>query len=203
MYLAGRWADRQLSRLELVIVVIVFSLILTVFIQYMLRVFAIAERSLMLNSITNMNTALQYNAAAYALTGNYAGLAAMQGMNPFALAGSNLGELTLNSGEPTPHQLLSGMVIMRVPGNYIGELDSPDPADIEGGHWYFDTRDSILVYRVDNAEYFQSNLPGAPRVQFQVQIEYTDRNNNNEFDPGIDTYMGIRLRALNEYGWEL
>jgi len=203
MYLAGRWADRQLSRLELVIVVIVFSLILFVFVQYMLKIFAVAERSLMLNSITNMNTAIQYRAAAYALTGNYAALEAMQGMNPFGMISITPDVYDPDTAGTISQVMLSGMVTMRAPGNYVGELDNPDPADIAGGNWYFDMSDRTLVYRVNNTEYFKGNLPGAPRAVFRVEIEYEDRNANGQFEPETDKFIGARLQAMHQFGWEL
>ena len=201
MYIAGRWADRQLSRLELVIVVIVLSLVLFVFMHYMLRMFAIAERSLLANSVININSAIQYRAAGYALRRDYASLEAMQGMNPFTMSDLDPGWLDPESGDGRPQEMLTGIPFMRVPGNYLGELDNPDPAEIGGRQWYFNLRDRTLVYRVDNTEYFDSSLPGPPRVVFTVKIDYQDRNTNNKFDPVVDEYLGIRLQAVNEYGW--
>ena len=204
MYLAGRWADRQLSRLELVVVVIVLGLVLSVFLQHMLKMFALAERSLLANSVININSAIQYRAAGYALRGDYTSLEAMQGMNPFTMAGLDPPVwLNPESEIRMPQEMLAGIAIMQVPGNYLGEMDNPDPAEIEGRHWYFDLRDRTLVYRVDNAEYFDSNLPGPPRVIFAVEIEYEDYNTNNRFDPPADEYLGVRLQQLNEYGWQL
>lgn len=201
MYLAGRWANRQLSRVELVIVVIILGFILTVFVQYMLKMFAIAERSMLSATITNINTAMQYRAAGYALRGDYTSLEAMQDMNPFSPASADPGLLIPEVETGLPLQQLAGVAYMQVPGNYLGELYNPDPADIEGLRWYYDLSDRTLVYRVDNAEYFDSNLPGPPRAEFLVRIDYKDHNTNNRYEPLIDEYQGIRLQALNEYGW--
>lgn len=204
MYLAGRWADRQLSRLELVVVVIIFSLVLGVFLQYMLKMLATAERSLLANSAININSALQYRAAQFALSGDFVSILAMQRMNPFTVAGLDPDWLVPETEARVPQQqMLAGMAIMRVPGNYLGELDNPDPANIEGGKWYFDLHNSTLVYRIDNAEYFDTNLPKPPRVVFAVEIDYEDHNTNMLFDPQIDEYRGVRLQPQNQYGWQL
>ncbi|MEX2353005.1 MAG: hypothetical protein WD709_02370, partial [Gammaproteobacteria bacterium] len=154
MYLAGRWADRRLSRLEMVVAVIVLGVIVTVLMQQMLKLFAVAERSFLVSSVTNINTALQYHAAGYALKGDFESLQALQGSNPFAFAGADPDWLAPGQETALPRELLAGLGSMRVPGNYLGELGNPDPADIEGGRWYFDSSNRVLVYRIDNPEYF-------------------------------------------------
>ena len=89
-----------------------------------------------------------------------------------------------------------------VPGNYIGELEDPDPASINGGQWYFNTVDRTLMYRVDNTEYFYTDLTGPARVKFNIEIDYDDRNKDNQFDPAVEEYRKIRLKPDNEYSWE-
>lgn len=202
MYIAGRWADRQLSRLELVIAVIILSLVLAGLIQHMLKLFAHAERSLLTISIININSALQYRAAGYVLEGDFVSIKGMLDMNPFTMIETGQREpgRPIEAGSP---QMTAGMANIRVPENYLGELDGPDPASIDGGSWYFDKQARRLVYRVDNTEYFESNLTGAPRVSYTVGIDYEDRNNNNQFDPRIDEFHSIRLQAVNEYTWQL
>jgi len=204
MYLAGRWANRQLSKLEMIVVVIIFTLLLTYFLNYMLRMFAIAERSLLMTSIININTTLQYRAAGYALRGDYDGLEGFKGLNPFALEAIDPEWLanTLNTEANRP-QLPVGKVYLGLPPNYLGELDNVDPEDIEAGSWYFDNQARTLVYMVKNREFFESSLPGPDRVEFYVDIDYADRNNNNQFDPAADEYKNIRLQATGEYDWRI
>ena len=133
MYLAGRWAHRQLSRLELAAVVIVFCIILFIFMQYMLKTFALAERSLLATTVVNINAALQYRAAGYVLKGDFLSLMDMQGMNPF------------NMGNASPLRELPVTVYLTPPASYAGEMDTPDPAAVEGGSWYFDRIAGRLV----------------------------------------------------------
>jgi len=200
LYLAGRWADRNLSRLELAMAVIVLGLILWVLLVQMLRVFAMAERSLLSSTVINVTTGLQYRAAGYTLRNDHAALGGLLAGNPFEAAGSVPDDLP---GAESPRQILSVTWRAALPGRYLGELEGPDPADIPGGNWYYDRSDRTLVYRVDNDEFFVTGLPGPARVKFAVVPEYEDLNGNGRFDPGIDNYQSIRLQAVNDYEWRL
>ena len=203
MYLAGRWAHRQLSRIEMIFVVIVLCLLLSFFLQYMLKMFAVAERTLMTTSVVNINTALKYRAAAFALNGNYSMIEAMQGMNPF-----NMDEVVprveINSGLETNSLIeMVEQAGMLTPANYFGEINESEVGTLGGGIWYFDLSNRTLVYRVDNAEYFESDTPGAPRAIFSVVLDYLDQNGNNRFDPLVDRFRDVKLQASNKYGWQL
>lgn len=203
MYLAGRWADRQLSRLELVITVIILGLVLTVLMQKMLKLFAAAEYSLLTTTVVNINTAIQYRAAWYLLNGDYNGIAAMQQMNPFGMSAIAPDKPQTATAAGMPAQMLAGIMDVRAPANYLGELAGIDAASIDGGSWYFNLDDRTLVYRVDNIAYFDGSLPGPARVGFSVEIDFEDLNSNNRFEPLLDEYRGIRLRTINEYEWRL
>jgi hypothetical protein len=203
MYIAGRWADRQLSRLELIIAVIILSVVLTVIIQKMLKVFAYAERSVLNTSVININTAMQYRAAGYILRGDDRNIVEMQAINPFTVVDIAPVWLAPADAEPVPEAILVGALDIPVPGNYLGELDDPDPTELDGGQWYFDTADNTLVYMVDNPEYFYTSLPGPARIKLFVEIEFEDQNSNNRFDPAIDDYISIGLKATNDYEWRL
>lgn len=198
MYLAGRWAHRQLSRLELVVVTIVLGLILTVLLQHMLKLFAVAERSLLETTVTNVNTTLKYRAAVHMLKGDFAGLQALKGVNPFLLLSARRADVVKAGSEELYEEMGGGL-----PVNFLGELKGADPAAVPGGSWYYEQTTDRLVYRVDNAEYFFSSLPGAPRVEFTVEFDYEDKNGDGRFDPAIDEYRDIRLKAGSNYEWRL
>ena len=203
MYIAGRWADRQLSRLELVIAVIILSLVLFFFLQYMLKMFAVAERSFLTTTVININTAMHYRAASYIIRGDTSIVEEMMGINPFTMVSVDPIWFDPASESTLAEKFVAGALVVRAPRNYLGELDNPDPAEIDGGHWYFNSADNSLVYRVNNAAFFFTSLPGPPRVIFLVDIEYVDRNSNDRFDPDIDEYRSIGLKAINDYEWYL
>lgn len=77
--------------------------------------------------------------------------------------------------------------------NYLGELFGPDPAVLPVGSWYFDTRERALCYLVDSAEYFRSPLASPPRARFRIEPVFD----------GVAIIKGLRLAALEPYGWNL
>lgn len=88
------------------------------------------------------------------------------------------------------------------PKTYLGVLDRPDPARIEGGHWYFDRRQEVLVYRVFNEREFVTSLPGPKRIRWRLEPVYEDRNGNGRFDPYQDALLGLRLAAQEKFKWQ-
>ena len=88
------------------------------------------------------------------------------------------------------------------PDTYLGELDHPDPAAIEGGQWYFDRRTRLLVYRVLNEKEFETDLPGPKRIRWRLEAVFEDRNGNGRFDPDKDTLVGLKLAAQEKFKWQ-
>lgn len=91
--------------------------------------------------------------------------------------------------------------LAQVPSNYLGELDAADATWVPAGRWYFDRAEGLLVYRVRYAEYFETELANPPRARFRVELVYRDRNADGRFDPGIDGFHGVQVRAVEPYRW--
>ncbi len=89
----------------------------------------------------------------------------------------------------------------RPPPNYLGELAGPDPANIPGGQWYFDTHSHLLVYRVDHAAYFDTVLPGTARIRFKLGVENADTSQDGRLVPDTDDAHGLSITALDHYSW--
>lgn len=87
------------------------------------------------------------------------------------------------------------------PPNYRGELFGPDPASIERGNWYFDSRDRLLVYVVDNVDAFDTALPPPPRARFRVVLVFDDLNKDGRYDAGVDSLRGVRLTEAEPFTW--
>ncbi|MHB8471491.1 MAG: hypothetical protein ACYDC8_01310 [Gammaproteobacteria bacterium] len=88
------------------------------------------------------------------------------------------------------------------PPNYLGELAGPDPAAIPAGQWYFDTRDQLLVYRVDNEAYFDSPLGGAARARFKLVMNTADTLPNDAL--GVTPEHGpemMTVKPVESYTW--
>jgi len=89
----------------------------------------------------------------------------------------------------------------RPPMNYLGELSGPDPANIPGGQWYFDSASQLLVYRVDYESYFDSLLPGAARARFKVDLASADTDRDGRSETGMDEVQGLAVEAVEPYTW--
>ena len=88
-----------------------------------------------------------------------------------------------------------------LPATYIGELDDPNHANINGYQWYFDRSDHTLVYRIENKGYFPPSESESTHVKFKLILKYTDKNANSVFDKRIDEIRGLLLKPQIEYKW--
>ncbi len=119
--------------------------------------------------------------------------------------GIEVGERVVRDGAASLGELHRGNpmeILQSPPANYLGELDGPDPATIEGGHWYFDSHSRELVYRVRWPRYFDSELEGPPRIRWRLLVEYHDRDATGDFTPGADSVSGVRLHSPDRYDWQ-
>jgi len=167
---------RGFSLLELVVVIVVISILLTLAISRLLALQVDAERVAMETVAGTLRSAIGIKVAEHIVRQNIAGLKDLEGSNPM----DRLAEL---------------------PRNYLGKLDGPDLSRLEDGNWYFDTRSRTLVYLVRNKGFFTGGLGDPPRAGFAVRLVYADTNRNGVFDPGIDSIEGLRLVAVAPYAW--
>ncbi|MDZ7735452.1 MAG: hypothetical protein U5P41_04420 [Gammaproteobacteria bacterium] len=159
--LFARWSHYQLSRLELVFAVIVILVLISVFLNYMIVMLARAERSMVDNSITQMNSALRMQAMQVYVDDAFTGIAAMRHANPVRLLEQ---QPEWDVSDQLKSAQLATMARARSEAalpNYAGEMDGDAAAELDAGSWYFDTDSRALVYIVRNAELFRSELPGA------------------------------------------
>ncbi len=176
MSIAGARPGRGFSILELVVVIVLISVLLSVAIERLLVIRVRAERVAMEQVLGSLRSGLQIRVAELIAKNRVDEVAALAGSNPM-------------------------LRLAERPENYAGELFGPDPASLEPGQWYFDTRDRTLVYLVDSPEYFDSALPAPPRARFMVEPVYEDVNRNGRFDTGIDVVRGVRLARREAYTW--
>ena len=168
--------NRGFSLLELVVVIVIISILLTLAISRLLALQVDAERVAMETVAGTLRSAIGIKVAEHIVRHDIAGLKDMEGSNPM----DRLAEL---------------------PRNYLGALDSPDLSRLEGGNWYFDIRGRVLVYLVRNKGFFTSGLGDPPRAGFAIRLVYADTNRNGVFDPGVDSIEGLRLVAVSPYTW--
>jgi general secretion pathway protein G len=165
------------SLLELVIVIVIISALLTMAISRLLALQVDAERVAMETVAGTLRSAIGIKIAEHIVSQDVPGLARLVGSNPM----DRLAE---------------------VPANYLGVRDGADPATLEDGNWYFDAREGALVYLVRNRAYFTGGMADPSRARFAIRLVYSDRNGNGQYEPGIDRIEGLRLAPLEPYAWK-
>ncbi len=199
MQLAHRWLDRNLTRLERALALIIILLVLGTFTRHILLVFARAEMSMVSATIINLNSSLKYYAALAVMRGDYAQLSRMDGMNPVDEVQLLQDNLVENNEQVELISETSTFPTFNKPRNYIGELKRPDPDMIAKGEWYFDTDTRTLNYRVINAEYFSGEMQSNNIISFKVNIEYVDSDGNGRYNPQTDKFVSINVENITAY----
>lgn len=87
------------------------------------------------------------------------------------------------------------------PSAYIGELQHPNPDEIDGYQWYFDMSDNTLVYRVENTDHLLSSGPNPSYIKFKLILMFADKEKNGVFNKGIDKILGLKLTPQYKYEW--
>jgi len=168
--------NRNLSRFELALVVVILGVLVLIFTRRIQRVEAEMERTsveLMARQIRNYLTVMKMTALA---EGRYAGIARWAGGNPFEL-------------------------MQYKPDDYFGETTRDTPDKVPPGNWYYDKRDGNLIYKVRRSGYLRTDLAGPARIRFRLDINYQDSNGNGRYDPDGDRFVGLSFHALDHYEW--
>jgi hypothetical protein len=200
--LAHRWSDRNLTRKELVIAILILALLIGFFSRYTLSIFSQAERSMVNRTIININTALNYRASLAVMMGRYNELIVLLNNNPFESMQSveKIGQIKDKNNN---FGLLSEGSFISTPVNYEGVLVSGNTEFMEKGKWYYQKDKKILIYTLKNNEYFKSELEGLPRIRYRIKLDYLDINANGQFDENLDQFNGVRIQAIDEYTWDI
>lgn len=162
--------SRGFTLVELAVVISIIAILFTIALDRYLGLLVDVERATMEQNLGAMRSAVALQMVARIARGDMAGVAAMSGTNPMRY-------------------------MSETPFNYLGELEGPDPAAIEEGNWYFDTREKVLVYRVRHDTYFQAALVSPARARFRIDPLYDE-----------DAYrgrhlVGLVVRPLEPYRW--
>ena len=169
-------ARRGFTLLELVIVICIIAVLVAFALQRLLGLRVEAERVAMEEVLGALRAGVAMQAVSHIAQHRDGALALLHGSNP------------MDS-------------LVQAPSNYLGELDAADAARAPAGRWYFDRAERLLVYRIRYAGYFETEFANPPRARFRVELVYRDQNSNGRFDPGVDGFHGVRVRAVEPYRW--
>ncbi len=169
-------AKRDLSRLELAVTAAVAAVVVGILLTKLSGLMVEVERAAFTVRLNNLRSALMMEIASRMTGEARDSIAQLDGQNPMAILGLD-------------------------PADYLGALNEVDPASIQRGAWYFDVREGVLVYRVKNDKYFETDLPGAKRARFAIRLDFVDVNANGVYDPASDRVYGARLRPIEPYAW--
>ncbi len=200
MELAHRWSDRNLSRMELVIALLILTMMIGFFSHHMYSIFGKVEKSMIDRTIININSALNYHAAFALMNKDIETLNQMGSMNPMILMTNSVG-LADNSSDDLDIKFIVENNISRTPSNYGGVVIDDSDQSLDSGQWYFDQDDRLLFYKLSNAEFFTSDIDGPARVRFKVHLNYIDQDDNKLFNPLVDKFTSINLDAVDHYEW--
>ncbi len=167
---------RGFTLLELVVVIGIVA-ILALHLNRSLQLLQVdAERAAAEHVIGVVRSAVALEVAHRLLAGDVEGLRVFPGTNPM----ERLAEM---------------------PGNYLGELDAPDPAAVDAGHWYFDRSQGLLVYRVRHGRFVETPLPGPPRLRFKYRLLLADSNADGSLPSHGNEVRGLTVTAVEPYRW--
>lgn len=94
-------------------------------------------------------------------------------------------------------------LLARPPGNYLGEIEPGQDAEIPRGSWYFDPASRELRYRVRYPQYLEDAPASGPvELSWQVRLAYADRNTDGRYDAEEDGLKGVHLRELDNPEWD-
>jgi general secretion pathway protein G len=166
---------RGFTLIEFVVVVIVIGIVGGFALDRLLPLIGRAERIAFVQVGAQLQSALLLEAAERITRGEAATLAELADGNPMTL-------------------------LLEPPANYRG-AHATLGGTLERGSWYFDESRGRLVYRVGKHADFEvfDGPPGV--VELRVQFVYDDRDKDDDYDAGRDTFEGLRLAETNVYRW--
>lgn len=161
------------SLLELVIVVILFSLMLLVALDRLLPLRGQAEAAAVIGSEGNMQARLGGEVAKRVIRDGLPAVLALERSNPMALVEAK-------------------------PPTWRGEFARVDAAALQPGDWAFDRSRGVLVYRVLYTQYFDGEPSDPPRAEWRIELRFAEGAGR---DP--ESLRAVLLVPLGKPSWRL
>ena len=167
--------QKGFTLLEMVVVIAMIGYLGTIVLDRLWKYRIYAEEAAVTSTVGNIRSALGLQVAKLAVGGQMRKIPTLADTNPMLL-------------------------LAQQPHNYLGEFENNNDIQ-ETGVWYFDTTEKTLNYIVNYSNNFKSTVEGIKRTRHQLNLVFTDNNNNNRFDNGVDDISGLDLVAKEPYRW--
>ncbi len=165
-----------ISILEITVVIGLLAALAGILATRLGRLQVDAERAAMQQVLQTVRSVLQLHVASWVAAGRTGDLGEFVGSNPMEQL-------------PSP------------PANYVGRVHTDDASWVRGGQWYFDEGDRLLVYRVQNAQYFESALAGPPRARFKIRGVTADGMRRAQVGSEGTKIQGLTVTAVESFRW--
>ncbi len=163
--------QRGFTLLELVLVIIIFSLLVGVYLRSVRHYQEIAEQATVSLTLSNIRTGMAQEWADRIVNGK--------------------------AGEKVEHLVGSNPVrwLETPPPAYYGEIKNPNLERMEAAAWYFDLAQKELVYVVNNGNELEvENMSGRKVLRWKVALE----DNSSQVSA---TFGNLILRPVVKYRW--
>lgn len=162
-----------LSLFEIVLVILIIGVLMSMAVDRLVLLQIETERVSVQHVIGTLDSAVYVQTAETVLKQGLASLRTLENTNPMGY-------------------------LAKLPHNYVGVRTGDAARNVAVSNWYFDPVKEVLVYRVKNKKYFESDIEGEPRIRLKLTLVYRDgvessRGNN---------IQGIKLRSLHKYNWK-
>lgn len=162
--------SRNLSRMELAIVIVIIAVLFAMFMARMRSVEGAAERSMVLARYQDMQARLLTLKVRF--------------------VGGGTERTPLAVRDVVRHIGRGDVVTLR-------SLDDPDRDGVPAGSWAWAEAERLLVYRIINRDYFEVGGDRPEFARFKLEPRYVDINQNGRYDEPVDRLTGATLRPID------
>lgn len=135
------------SLIELIIVIVIVSILMSVFLDRVWYYQEMAEKTAMQEDAGAIQSALTLQHGKNYVRGNQEGISQLATENPVKW-------------------------LQKPPRNYAGEFYDPSPIKLAPGSWVFDLKARELVYVLDQSQHFVPGKDGKKWIRFRVNVQY-------------------------------
>lgn len=183
--------SRELSRFEMIIVIIMIVILMIVFAQKLDMIASRAEQLRFIYTTSALRQGMSNVLIKYIVERDAKLIAELNTKSPYRLALTGTYKINEDDYSVEADEIEHG---------YLGEFVEPPINQLPGGKWYFNQTSGYLVYLVDNTDYFNTNLEGRPRIRVSVSLQFVDRDGDNKYTKN-DSVSGINVRVLDNPVW--